>query len=801
MDLKLKAVNNLTNKVKSSGKTGIVFILIGIACLFQNEVFSQNSSSAGWSKTAPGIAPSTIKLDSTVKIKEKPKGLIRKIIQPVKFRENRDFRNKDSIYHFMLKLVKNGQLRIDPKTVNQIITSLDQIVAANKSDNKRIDGRLNANDLASQTNKAKIEEILEKFKIQDKATQSVFDSLKTQMGAFIQANAIKSSQDDREIQTEINTALKEIRKVRYSTTSHMAAKDSVIINDTLTYFKRSLKPKIKVIGWHRSGMDDEFQRYNYNYLSTINLDNYELSETGGCKNPKDIKEFQKAGNIIAVAQSKGCDVYLTIYNNDPNEIRNFLRNTIARKTFLSGLDSLVIKSKLKGININFDCTIKPEPFAKFITELYQSLKRIDPKIQLIITIPAVVNSDNEEKIASYNFEKLNPMVDFYFILTDNMIPQDAKFLQAASPLYKSDKFRNQTIESTFSYYTNNLIPASKIIMTLAYSGVVWTVDDFSGRGETQQTGILKYNEILEYYNNLTIAKGFDPDQSTTFLNVLGSDSSALEQIWFEDSKSLYLKYNWALNNGLGGVAITGLGNDDKSPELWDALGASLIQIDTTLIRNRNHSAGTMKKFWRILINTYEGFKLETLKQDLKWARSVRLKYEAKDTILGYRRFDQNLNPSLRFIDDSIAKYVAMPIIWTETTAYKPDIKKNNECYLPSVSYCYSLYSRWLIYAKFCKWCFYLFLTLAVIFAIISFNLERYLSGDDKHRSIIRNMPSIFGLLTVMFFCSWMFIDPSIKWLGTGSADGTDSLVMIYILIFGIVFGWFCTSNYYKYKRS
>jgi hypothetical protein len=25
--------------------------------------------------------------------------------------------------------------------------------------------------------------------------------------------------------------------------------------------------------------------------------------------------------------------------------------------------------------------------------------------------------------------------------------------------------------------------------------------------------------------------------------------------------------------------------------------------------------------------------------------------------------------------------------------------------------------------------------------------------------------------------------------------------MIYILIFGIVFGWFCTSNYYKYKRS
>jgi len=794
-------VNNLTNKVKSSGKTGIVFILIGIACLFQNEVFSQKSSSAGWSNSAPEIAPSTIKLDSTLKIKEKPKGLIRKIIQPVKFRENRDFRNKDSIYHFMLKLVKNGQLRIDPQTINQIINSLDQIVAANQSDNKLIDGRLNANDFTSQTNSAKIDGILEKFNIQDKATQAVFDSLKTQMGAFIQANAIRSSQDDREIQTKINTALKEIRKVQYSTTSHLSEVESGKINDTLSFFKRSLQPKIKVIGWHRSGMDDEFQRYNYNYLSAINLDNYELSETGGCKNPKDIKEFQKPGNIIAVAQSKGCDVHLTIYNNDPDEIKNFLRNTIARKTFLSGLDSLVIKSKLKGVNINFDCTIKPEPFVKFITELYQSLKRINPEIQLNISIPAVVISDNEEKIASYNFEKLNPMVDFYFVLTDNMIPQDAKFPQATSPLYKSDKFRNQTIESTFSYYTNNLIPASKIILTLAYSGSVWAVDNFSGHGKTQQTGILKYSEILEYYENQTVAKGFDPDQSTTFLNVLGSDSSLLEQIWFEDYKSLYLKYNWALDNGLGGVAISGLGNDDKYPELWDALGASVIQIDTTLMGNPNLSTGSMKKFWRILINTYEGFKLETLKQDLKWARSVRLKYESTDTILGYRRFDHVLNPSIGSVDDSIAKYVTTPIIWQETTPYIPDINTNNECYLPTLSYCYSLYSRWLIYAKFLKWCFYLFLALAVIFAVISFNLERYLRGDDKYRSIIRNMPSALGLFTVMFFCSWMFIDPSIKWLGTGSADGTDSLVMIYILIFGIVFGWFCASNYYKYKSS
>ena len=448
--------------------------------------------------------------------------------------------------------------------------------------------------------------------------------------------------------------------------------------------------------------------------------------------------------------------------------------------------------------------MSPGPFVRFMAGLHANLKSIDPDIQLNISIPAVVNSQNKYKTDSYQFASLNPLVDYYIVLTDNLIPLDALLAQAASPLFKSEKLPNRSIESTFSYYRNTEIQVSKLIMSLSYSGTIWAVDDFSGRLQTDEMESIGYADIQEFYLNQqsadqSIAEGFDPDQVAPFLNIVGADSSFKEQIWFEDSRSLYLKYNWALDNQLGGVSLRRLGDAGDYPDLWEALGASLIRIDTVYQNPVTRTSG-LKRIWTMVSNTFNGFSPVTFRQDLKWARVVRLKYDTTDTIIGYKRFDYSLNPAIGSKNDSISLYLEKQKIWKETRPYIPEVKKNYECYLPSLSYCYSLYARWTIYAKFFKWCFFLLLTLALLFAAISFYLERYLLTSIRIRNLIRNMPSALGLFSIFFFCFWMFIDPSIKWIGTGSAGGTDSIIMIYILIFGILFGWFCTYNYYKYKR-
>lgn len=809
MDLKLLTVNKLTNKVKSFSKTRLI-ILIFVASLCQNVALAQvgGPSKNGKPDTASGITPSTIRLDSTLQFKEKAKGLLRKITQPIKFKSNKLAKEKDAIYRFMLERIQTGQLKIDPATVDQIINKLDQIVSENNSEKELLEGGIKTNEEAALSNEKKIQQVLDTFKIQDKATQSVIASMKTRMSAFVQANTLKTSQEKRLVLSEIDNKLKEISQVKYSTASKLAPIESDTINKVLKYFRRGLSPKkeMMVVGWHHSGTNNEYLKYNYNYLTAINLDGYELSASGKCKNPNDIKTFQKPGGVVAVAQSKGCDVHLTIYNNVDNEIREFLRSSSAQETFMAELDTLVKESKLTGINIYFDCIMNPVPFVSFIAGLHANLKSIDPEIQLNISLPAIINSENKYKTDSYHFADLNPLVDYYIVLSDNLIPRNVNFAQAASPLLSSDKFTNRTVESTFSYYRNTEIPISKLILTVSCLGTIWAVDDFSGHFQSEeQPESIGYADIQEYYLNQqsvdqSIAEGFDPDQVAPFLNIVGPDSSFKEQIWFEDSRSLFLKYNWALDNQLGGVSIRGLETNGDYPELWEALGASLIRIDTTFMDTPTNKTGGLERLWTIITNAFKGFSLLTFKRDLQWARVVRLKYISSDTIIGYKRFDYSLNPSIGSVDDSISNYLVKTKIWDETSPYIPEIKKNYECYLPALSYCYSLYARWTIYAKFFNWCFYLLLALTLLFAVISFNLERYLLQSEKTRNFMRNLPSVLGLFSILFFCFWMFIDPSIKWFGTGSAGGTDGIIMIYILIFGIVFGWFCTYNYYKYKR-
>jgi len=745
------------------------------------------------------IPPTSMKLKDIPKTVNKTKGILGKVIQPIKFKQNRENKERARMYLFMQQLISNGQLKIDSTTVEQIMIQLDTInssllhsASKNNSENKAINKR--------------ISDIIETNNLDKKASESVIESLKIMMSAVIQESINKNNQDKRDLGIEINNTLKEIKKVQHSCVSNVVSEvDSLIENETIRFFKRCLNPKIKVYGWHSSMLKDEYKNYNYNYLSAINLDCFELSAEGTCNNPEALLEFEKAGGVIKLAQSKGCDVHLTIYNNNASDIQDFLWSNLARKTFYAGLDTLIKNNSLKGVNIFFDNTMKPELFVSFIRELSQNLKSIDKSILLNISIPAITDDNSKIRIESYDFQSLSELVDFYLVMTDNMLPQYPEYAQSPSPLYTKAKYGNHSIESTIGFYTNIGIPVKKLVMTVSYSGYEWQVFDFQGALMTQESNLYSYNEILEKYyegekNALTIVEDFDPDQVSAFYNISGFNPDEKKQIWFEDFRSLYTKYNWAVDQGLAGVSIRGLGNDDGYSELWDVIGASLIKIDTNYLAHPESEKSSYRKFWSILTNAVNGFSLNTFRQDLKWARVVRLKYYTSDTIVGYRRVDPRLNKSIEFIDDSISKYLIKEKIWSDTIRYV-EVKKNNfEGYLPSLPYCYSLYARWTIYAQFFKWCFFLMLVLTILFAFISFNLERYQPLNIKSRIIFRNLTSGIGFIAVLFFCFWMFIDPSIKWTGTGSLNGTESIVMIYLLIFGIVFGWFCTYNYYKFKK-
>lgn len=781
---------------KTGFKTGLIFLLLVTGLLLHFSVGAQIEVDS-----AKILMNSNLKFDTTAT------GFINKIKQPIQFRGKRNKRENQRIYEFMLERIQKGELKIDTNTVKDIINQLDHVnfsTAINSDSIKKIN--------------VEIDSIIVKNNLKAKASKEVIDSLKIQMSAVIQENAAITNQGKKDFINSIGENLNEIQKVRYSQASNKSVTDSIIIDSTKYHIKRWLTPKIKIIGWYNPWLtENEHKRYNYNYLSAVNVLGYELNPNGEALNQAFLTKIQEPGEIIKHAQENGCDVYFTVYSKRPADISKFLNSNTAQDALLEALHSLIVENHLKGVNVYFEGmnNTHAEKFSRFMVKLKETLVATESSVLLMLSLPAVIDNSTLKEIDAYRLNELDQMVDFYQVLTDRIIMPNVKTAQAASPLFSSNKYQNRSVEATIGTYLQLGIEPSKLVMTVSYLGIEWQVKDFSGTLKSGWKKEIKYAEIIKKYplgtvGDITVTEGFDPDQSTPFLNITDPKSENLKQIWYEDAQSLYLKYIWALEQGLGGVALKNPGYDDGHPGLWNALGASLIQIDTFRMDSVSIKMPVQEKKIRFPMLTYalKGFKFKTFIQDFKWATVVRLKYDSvyvdpvyieptKDTIKFFRYSKIDSLKKVIAIED----YLRKKIIWDEVVAMDEANTQFGEHFLKNSSYCYSLYARWTIYAKFFKWNSLFFAIITVIIWMFSFNSERYLVGKENVRSIIRMLPVVFMLITVLHVSFWLYFDPYFTSFGAGSENGTNNLILIYSVILGIFVGGFVTYRYVKYKSS
>ena len=57
------------------------------------------------------------------------------------------------------------------------------------------------------------------------------------------------------------------------------------------------------------------------------------------------------------------------------------------------------------------------------------------------------------------------------------------------------------------------------------------------------------------------------------------------QLFFEDVKSLSIKYDWIKRNKIGGVGIWALGYDNEHPELWNLLSKKFSEEENVTLHN------------------------------------------------------------------------------------------------------------------------------------------------------------------------------------------------------------------------
>lgn len=537
----------------------LIFIIFNLAVI-QIGIHAQDSLN----NTKPiNLADTTFNKDT--------ERILKKILQVVKFRENRNIKEQQRVYQFLLKHVQNHDLNID-SNINDILGVLDSL--------NRVNG-LEKIESIEQKNIDPLKVIaIDSFRL---ALDAALDSVRN--------NSMKNYLTKQQQKDSVyRTKLKKLRSITYAC--------KILENRSDSIRQPCLRPKTKIIGWHKFSINNEYKNYNYNYLTAINLYGYELDIDGQAKNPSDLVQLHNSEGVVGLAKEYDTDIYITVYSKSEEDISEFLGNRQAQDKLIHELNELAVTDKIQGVTIFFNTIQKQDAlnFVSFIIKLRSEFQENGLTMTMNVTIPAIHNNKSLAHANHYNFQELNVMVDNYIVLTDRMANLNSDWAQAPSPLYSDEISGMGTIESTINFYNNGKIPMDKLVMTVSYQGLSWPVLDVASHGNTEVDsnrstllGYIQYKDIVkEYLNNtdgkpeLSITQNFDSISAMAYINVIDSIKNfepQWTQIWYENRLSLEMKYKWLLEKNLAGLSIRGLGYDDGYTELWNVLGASLIEID------------------------------------------------------------------------------------------------------------------------------------------------------------------------------------------------------------------------------
>lgn len=113
---------------------------------------------------------------------------------------------------------------------------------------------------------------------------------------------------------------------------------------------------------------------------------------------------------------------------------------------------------------------------------------------------------------------------------------------------------------------------SSLVLALPYHGAVWYKDR---EGEKTFEGYLPYSKIIEMTENGQTSIVYDKGTSSleaTYRDTLGG----LYKIYFDNSTSLSRKYDYVVDEKIGGVGIWSLGADYAHTNLWSTLEEKIV---------------------------------------------------------------------------------------------------------------------------------------------------------------------------------------------------------------------------------
>ena len=337
------------------------------------------------------------------------------------------------------------------------------------------------------------------------------------------------------------------------------------IKSTQEELSITTKPKKEILGFFPYWMLPIQDKIDLSTLTSISLFGLEVDEKGniitGTANGQAVGgwnmwESTQINDLINRAKAQKIKVYLTLKSFDNGNIKTLVQSDTAQTNFINNALYLVNSKNLDGINIDFEYTGGIDDkirsgFTNLITNLDSELKRQIPGA--VLTIDTYLVSGSEKDL--FDIPALAQYSDAFVVMGYDMHTP----LQSAGPIAAMGGDTN-----VVNYIQNYLVQVdpAKLILAVPYYGYDWPENVASPSAD--MVNILPYAEIAQDNQNLQLS--WD-DTSETPYYTYNDDNGLPRIVYFDNVRSLGIKYDFINKENLKGVGIWALGYDGQNQDL------------------------------------------------------------------------------------------------------------------------------------------------------------------------------------------------------------------------------------------
>ncbi|MGE5410851.1 MAG: glycosyl hydrolase family 18 protein [Clostridiales bacterium] len=334
----------------------------------------------------------------------------------------------------------------------------------------------------------------------------------------------------------------------------------------------------------------------YELLTHIAAFDFQIDEEGNITNP----DNWPWNDVINEGHKNGVKIIMTVFSSDSSMIHQVLTDSLKKVRVFNNIKNTITEFNLDGVNVDFEVLKRSDRntvINDFMHSLTNYLHSELPGVEVSFAGPAV-------NWGGWNFKELAEACDYIFIMGYDYFPQTSLVSGPSASLTGSFYSVESTVlNEFFGYGEVTESNPEKLILGVPYFGNHWMTET-----KDPQSINLQHVESITYEAAMKKSSSYKVFWQNSFQVpwFRYTQDGTWHQVWFDNQKSIRLKYDFAISHGFKGVGMWALGYDGDRVELWNIIksrfyisqpfGLNAITINNKDLSNKNSEKAIYKEY-------------------------------------------------------------------------------------------------------------------------------------------------------------------------------------------------------------